>query len=92
MTTGWAGEQVDGDRSKRRRQVVEVLDVEVRGRDAAEEQLDVLAAVQRGGRHDAALQTELEARRIGARVGLAPDVLVGERRRAEAADPSRASR
>ena len=30
------------------------LDVEVRRRDAAEQQLDLLAAVQRGRRHDAA--------------------------------------
>jgi hypothetical protein len=37
-----------------------------------------LAAVECGGRDDAALQPELEARGIGARVGLAADVLVRE--------------
>ena len=66
------------------------LDVEVRRRDAAEQQFDLLSAVERARRHDAAaFQPELETRRIGARVGLAPDVLVRERRRRRTARPSR---
>ena len=44
------------------------------------QQVDLLAVVQRGRRDDAAREAELEARRVGARVGLAADVLEGERR------------
>ena len=55
--------QVHRDGPERRRQAVEALEFVVRRRDAAEHQLDVLAAVDRRGRHDAALQSELQARR-----------------------------
>ena len=78
ITTGWAEQEVDRHRSKRCRQVVEVIDVEVGGGDAAQEQLHVLAAVQSRGRHDPASQPELEARRIRASIGLATNVLVRE--------------
>ena len=80
--------KVDGHSPERRRQLVEVLNVEVRRGDAAEQQLDLLAVVQRGRRHDAALEPELEARRIGAGVGLAPDVLELEASRSRTSRPS----
>ena len=75
-----SGDQVHGHSPERRRQLVEVLDVVVRRGDAAEEQLDLFAIVQRRWRHDAALDPELQARRIGAGVGLAADVLEVEAR------------
>ena len=76
-------QQIHGHRAKRCRQIVEAFKLEIRRRDAAEHQFDVLAIVQRGRRHDAAFEAELQAGRIGPRVGLPPDVLVGKRRRPE---------
>src|SRR5262249_24683097 len=61
-----------------RRQVVEVVHVEVRAGETGEQQLDVLAVVQPGRRGEAALQSELEPRWIGAGIGFAADVLESE--------------
>ena len=84
MHHGLCRQQIDGHRSKRRRQLVEVLDVEIGTGNARQHQFHRLAVVQRGRRHDAAaFQPELEPRRIRSRVGLAADVLVFERRGAE---------
>ncbi len=92
MTTGVARQQIDGHRAERRRQLVEGLDLEIRRGDPADQQVDLLAVVERGRRDDAARQAELEPRRIGARVGLAADVLEREARGAEHLVPVHALR
>ena len=76
-------EDVHGDGAERRRQRVERRDVVVGGGDPTDQQIHLLTVVEGGRGGDAAFQPELEARRIGARVGLAPDVLEGKARGAE---------
>jgi hypothetical protein len=76
-------DQVHGHRTERGREVVEVLDFVVRAGDPAEEQLHLLAVVQRGWRHDAVLDPELESGGVGPIVVLAADVLELEVGRAE---------
>jgi hypothetical protein len=77
-------DEVDGDGAKWCWEVVEPRQVVVGGRDPVEKQLDLLAVVERGRWGDTrAPQAELDSRRKGARIGLAPDVLEREVGRAE---------
>ena len=75
--------EVHGHHAERRRQRVERRRVEVGRRDARDQQVHLLAVVERRRQHQALLEPELQPRRVRPGVGLAPDVLERVRGRPE---------
>ena len=76
----FGGAEVGGHAAERCRQVVEVGVAAVGRRDAVQEQCDLLARAQAARQLESALQPETQLGRKRARVFLAPEGLVDERR------------
>ena len=77
------GDEIDGDRAERRRQIVEAREAHVRAGDSRQQEIDLLPAVQGQRERKSALDPELDSRRVVTCVLLAAHVLVLERGESE---------